>query len=728
MTNLNKTNSHYNGYLTRILQELHQNKSLLEVLDGIESEILQMFSADRLTIYQSELSDGSLVSKYKTGNEVAEIKVNLGVSSISGFVGLSGEPLLIKNVYDSDELLEVDDSLTFNDSYDKKSGFESGSMLVIPINKNDTLLGVMQLINVQGNQSFTSDDLERAAELAIFIGQKFSEIHNTTQSHYEYLTQQDLISSSLLAKLTRRSKNASELGRLIQEQAEVSKEDLGLSLSQYYHVPFLTYEPQKYTLHPIGEAISHNYLKQRKFVFLTKGDNSLIVLIDEPNDLERRQEIQSIIGETECVINVGFIDDIHKYLEDTSLEFNETIKHNKSDNSEDESNGEKGVNTLFLEAIELNAMTVYIEPKSSSDIVQIRMKLAEECKNISGYSLSNIRALMAQIKMLSGIGLDKCNTVQDGKFSVNLAGYSYIVDVTIIPVIWGESIIIRLTKIRQADLLQTMAMSERNETQIKEICTHAQGVFLVLSDTIRETNGTMHSLINYLNSSTKNIWTVENMIEVIQEDLQQVQIESELGLTTKSILQNVLHAKPDIIMIENIEDDGVINTVIEASQHGILILANLKAGSITDAVNQLTSTDESDISDVLLGVLSQRWLKELCSTCKVIRTENPGEVKYLEKLYGDNFTTDLGTVGNFTFYEAKGCTSCSGSGYGGNISINEVVTLTDELRNLIRDKEPLETIYKQVVKAGARTLLQDGIRNTVMGNISSKQLETLLSF
>jgi len=603
----------YNSYLTRILQSLHQDRDFMRTLDRIETDILEMFAADRLTIYQTNILDGMLVSRYKTGNDLKEIKIKLGVSSISGFVGLSRKPLRIEDVYDSESLLDIDESLKFNDSFDKKSGFKSGAMLLIPILKNEALLGVMQLINAYGRPAFTESDQDHAVELATFIGHKFGDLQNITQSFYDYLVQQDLISESLLAKLSKKTTDADALGKLIIKKTGIDKTELGISLAHFYQVPFLGFEPDKYWMHPIAMPINIEYFRSRNFALLTDKDDSLIILLNDPSDDECRNEIQNIIGNEAGVIYIGLNDDIVSYLEPEAAKQLTTTKSLSTVDKRQFSlaantvsvNKQQELNTLLQDAIKHNATTIHLEPDMDMASSQLRVRVDGSCQQLATLASLEVESLICQLKILTKLDINSYASPQKGTFTFKLDEQHWYITVNFIPVIQGESVVIHLTPLHQALSFEQLKLPDEQSRQIKEVVNNKEGLFLVVGAEKSVLNSNLHSILNLIEQKNKKVWTVEKKINITQKGIQQVKIDDTAGLSSSRAIESVLQADPDILLIDNICDRESAITVLEGALNTSIIVSGVEGNSIEEGILQLVGfgVDQELLAKVLLGVL-----------------------------------------------------------------------------------------------------------------------------
>lgn len=170
-----------------LVERIYSSDSFHDVLPEIEPLFLKLLRAERLTIYQRLRNEMEIVSKYKTGDEVKEIRVSLSVGSIAGYVALNQIPLVINDIYDAEELQRIHPNLRFNVTFDQRSGFRTRSMVLVPIQHKNVCLGVMQILNCLAALAFSEVDLRNAQKLAAIIGQKFSSEFLGTNSPFDDL-------------------------------------------------------------------------------------------------------------------------------------------------------------------------------------------------------------------------------------------------------------------------------------------------------------------------------------------------------------------------------------------------------------------------------------------------------------------------------------------------------------------------------------------------------------
>ena len=286
----------YQTRLNRITERIHEAESFADVMPEILPDLLSLLNAERLTIYQRAPNGREIVSKLKLRDSINEIRVPLSPTSISGYCALAQKVLRIEDVYDKDELKQIHPQLNFDQSFDKKSGFRSRSMLVVPIKQKTVLLGVIQVINRIDKKPFSDADLNNTIRLAQLIAQKFRYELQISQGPYDYLLVLNKLTESQLEGYRQRAKTEKvPLERLLISEHGILPAEVGASLAHYYQIPFMPYDPKVNIPKHFLQGINGNYLRNQYWVPVAGDRQEVTVLIDDPTDTERMMEIQNIL-------------------------------------------------------------------------------------------------------------------------------------------------------------------------------------------------------------------------------------------------------------------------------------------------------------------------------------------------------------------------------------------------------------------------------------------------
>ena len=257
------------------------------------------------------------------------------------------------------------------------------------------------------------------------------------------------------------------------------------------------------------------------------------------------------------------------------------------------------------------------------------------------------------------------------------------------------------------------------------IATQPHGLFLVVGPTGSGKTTTLHAVLSELNVPERKIWTAEDPVEITQDGLQQVQVQSKINFTFAMAMRAFLRADPDVILIGEMRDRETANIGIEASLTGHLVLSTLHTNSAAETITRLLDLglDPINFSDALLGVLAQRLMRTLCAKCKQPYEADEAEKQRLRHFYGEDAFVEHGLeTREWELCRAVGCTECGGTGYKGRLAIHEMLVCGSRLRNLINRRAGLDELRDRAAKDGMRTMRQDGIEKIVSGYSDYSQL------
>jgi type II secretory ATPase GspE/PulE/Tfp pilus assembly ATPase PilB-like protein len=316
--------------------------------------------------------------------------------------------------------------------------------------------------------------------------------------------------------------------------------------------------------------------------------------------------------------------------------------------------------------------------------------------------------LVARIKILANMDIAERRLPQDGRFRVTSQG-NKIIDfrVSTLPTIHGEKIVLRLLD-RSAPLigLEKLGFTEDVLEKFDWLIQRPYGMILVTGPTGSGKTTTLYSALAKISTPEKNIITVEDPVEYQFPRINQVQVNTKVGLTFANGLRSILRQDPDIIMIGEIRDRETAEIAVQAALTGHLVLSTIHTNDSAGAIARLMDMGIEPflISSSVIGILAQRLARRICSRCKIPKQPTEEEIKVLK--LGEN---DI-------IYEGKGCEACRHTGYRGRIGIFELLMVDDEIRSMIVDKVPANVIRETAVKKGMRTLWEDAklkVRNGI---------------
>ena len=575
---------------------------------------------------------------------------------------------------------------------------------------------------------------------------------NKTSSRYELLIREGKLSEKDLeeAKKEAESKNK-DVEEILIEKYNISVEDLGRSLSAFFKVPFETFDPNLDPPYSIFEKrkLNPEYLKKYEWVPIKEEGNKIVVLMSNPYDFARLDEIRFILGTSFIEPRVALKKDIYAYIdkfftelkgEEELIKFDEALTEEKDKEeieefeeiyTEQDSEIVRLVNAILVEAWRKGASDIHIEPNVQSRYLLIRFRVDGVCYEFKRLRFSLSRPIVSRIKIMAKMDIAERRLPQDGKIKLRLPNINKIVEyrVVTVPTIDGqEDVVLRVLASGKPLPLEDLGLSQRNRELFEKMITQPYGLILVVGPTGSGKTTTLHSALHYINTPEKKIWTAEDPVEITQEGLRQVQINPKIGLDFASILRSFLRADPDVIMIGEMRDKETAHIGIEASLTGHLVFSTLHTNSAPETVTRLLDmeVDPFNFADSLLCVLAQRLVRTLCKNCKEPYKPSKEEIEELKREFGpmwkDFFPKEF--LKDPVLYRPKGCAQCM-QGFKGRIGIHELLINSDNIKKLIKFKKPTEEIREVAIKEGMLTLKQDGILKVIKGITTIQQVRSV---
>ena len=364
------------------------------------------------------------------------------------------------------------------------------------------------------------------------------------------------------------------------------------------------------------------------------------------------------------------------------------------------------VDEIIYTAAQAGASDIHFDPQEKS--VKVRFRIDGV---LIDYMIipENIRKnLIARVKIISGMDITESRLPQDVAIKTKIKDINLDMRVSSLPTNEGEKIVIRILDY-SASLkgLDALGFSQDNLRKIKDLIKEPNGIILVTGATGTGKSTTVYSILQTLNTPKVNLVTVEDPVEMSIEGINQIQVNSDIGLTFAEVLRSILRQDPDIIMIGEIRDDETAKIAVRASITGHLVLSTLHTNNALNTIERLKDMDVETylLASSLNGIVSQKLARRICPYCKKKRPA----IDYEKKLIKANLGIDVNELSY-----AEGCDNCVG-GYKGRIAIHEVLTISQEIRDAIANGIPKEELRKLVYTSDTKTLLQDGLIKVLNG-------------
>ena len=375
----------------------------------------------------------------------------------------------------------------------------------------------------------------------------------------------------------------------------------------------------------------------------------------------------------------------------------------------------KMVGVILRQAFEGGASDIHIEPMSAK--LKVRYRLNGLLYSSLFLPLSVHPAVMARIKILSGLKIDETRIPQDGRFSAKFNDKKIDLRVSTFPTAFGEKVAMRVLD-PEAGIknLDDLGFKGRNLKIIQDALKKSYGFILVTGPTGCGKTTTLYTLLKILNKDEVNIVTLEDPIEYFIEGINQSQIKPQIDYTFARGLRHILRQDPDIIMVGEIRDEETASLAIHAALTGHLVLSTLHTSSAIAVIPRLIDMGIKPflLPPTLRLITSQRLIRTLCPLCKE-KIKATGEYK--------NFIIKQSKIKPpFYIYKAHGCKACNFKGYSGRIGISEVIKMTDNLAKMIVGNSVETEILKEARNQGMTTITEDGILKVLQGITSMEEV------
>jgi type II secretory ATPase GspE/PulE/Tfp pilus assembly ATPase PilB-like protein len=740
--------------LVQLIDRIHSAKSLDSIFIEVQGEILAFFDADRMTLYALDNEKKEIYSKFLAIDAVREIRVPISPKSVSGYVALSKQTVNIADAYDAGELKKISPELSFDSSWDKKTGIRTTQILCMPVLHEGKVLGVVQLINKKRGPRFTKDDEVSVARIAKTLGIAFN---NQAQmgaqrrgTKFDYVISQGLVTQDEVnqAVAVARQKGL-DVETVLLDQFKVPKGELGQSLAQFYRVPFVEYDSRIIPPPDLMKDLKLEFLKRNVWLPIRREGAAIIVLIDNPQDLQRVDAIYQLLRGQNIQLAVGFRKDIATFLasaggevqsrdnigniltalgEEASMEKEEA---GGTDIDENDSAVIRLANQIIIDAYKARASDIHVEPYGAQKDTMIRLRIDGHCREYQRIPGGYRRALAARLKIMAQLDIAERRKPQDGKIKFKLPdGRDIELRVATVPTQGGnEDVVMRILAASEPIPVDKLGMLDRNLRETKAAAEKPYGLILCVGPTGSGKTTTLHSVLGYINKPERKIWTAEDPVEITQYGLRQVQVQPKIGFTFAQAMRSFLRADPDVIMVGEMRDEETASTGIEASLTGHLVCSTLHTNSAVETVIRLLDMglDPFNFADALLCVLAQRLVRRVCADCKEEYHPEKEEFDELVHAYGEDDFPKLGLKydDDFTLYRGKGCQQCNNSGYRGRAGIHELLVASDSMKKLIQSKARVAEMVKVAKEEGMTTLVQDGIQKALEGITDIKMVKAV---
>ncbi len=491
--------------------------------------------------------------------------------------------------------------------------------------------------------------------------------------------------------------------------------------------------------HELFQSIPVHLMMKYNFIPLEKRGDSITIAMADPSDILMVDEIELLLG-TPIEVKVGCkstIQELLKKSESSQRILEEATEGFRLQLVSDEE-GEKDVlsiekltqdtspmirlvDSIIFNAIERRASDIHIEAKDIEVLIKYRID-GSLCRAMEPIDKKHGGTIISRVKVMSELDIAEKRVPQDGRFKLLYKGRTIDFRVSIMPNIFGEDAVIRIldkesinkefTELR----LDVLGFSSWELKKIRKYIYEPYGMLLVTGPTGSGKTTTLYAALSEIRREEDKIITIEDPVEYQIVGITQVPVNEKKGLTFARGLRSILRHDPDKIMVGEIRDPETAQIAIQSALTGHLVFTTVHANNVIDVMGRLLhmGVESYNFVSAINCVLAQRLIRVICPSCKT-------PVKASSQLLEES-GLEVAKYRDFTFYQAKGCIDCEGTGFKGRTAIVEILEMSDTIRAMILEKRPGSELKRQAKAEGMRFLRESAVEKAFNGITSLQEI------
>ena len=533
----------------------------------------------------------------------------------------------------------------------------------------------------------------------------------------EKLVEKSLITREQLWEALRiQSKTGEALGVILVKIGVVSQEEVEqiLGLSQSVSLDAIDCDLLK--------TVPEQLIRKYRAIPVRKDGLKLTLAMADPSNVLAMDDFRLILGceiepvqvsleDIEAAIQKHFgIPQFDKAFDDFDLQVaGEYEEDPDEENLIDDAPVVRLVNSIFLQAIEMNASDIHLEPQETG--LRVRYRVDGVLREIAHIPKKVRPAVISRVKIMSEMDIAEKRVPQDGRIPLKAGNREIDLRVSTLPTTYGEKVVARLLDKSgmQNYRIEQLGFHPENLKKFRSALRNAYGMLLITGPTGSGKTTTLYAALNQINTVERNIVTVEDPVEYMLVGINQTQVNVKAGMTFAAGLRSILRQDPDVIMVGEIRDGETADIAMRAAITGHLVLSTLHTNDAAGSIGRIVDmgVEPFMVSASVLGVVAQRLVRRICKDCK--------EAYQLPENASERHFMGLDPKAPVTVYRGSGCTRCGNSGYKGRVAVHEVMMVGSELRPLISSNQPADIIKLKAIETGMITLKADGVYKALEG-------------
>ncbi|MBA2173440.1 Flp pilus assembly complex ATPase component TadA [Halobacillus locisalis] len=525
----------------------------------------------------------------------------------------------------------------------------------------------------------------------------------------DILKEAGLVSEDQIKETLNVKKSDQKLGDALLERGLITEQQLIEVLEfqlGFPHVSLYRYPVDTSLL----SIVSKDFASRNMVMPLKKENNELTLAMNDPMDYYTIDDLQIATGfQILPVIATKdeIIQAINKYynLKETEQEM--------PDDDGEQAPAIKLMNQILQTGVQMKASDIHIDPQESKVLIRYRVDGLLRTERTVTKNMQS--SLIARVKIMANLNITETRLPQDGRIKANVNSVPVDLRISSLPTVYGEKIVIRILDLGSVlNRLSELGFNKVNYQRYMKMIEQPSGMILITGPTGSGKSSTLYASLNHLNTDDQNIITIEDPVEYQIEGINQVQVNTQTGLTFTNGLRSVLRQDPDIVMVGEIRDSETAEIAVRASLTGHLVFSTLHTNGAVATIPRLIDMDIEPylVVSSLSGIVAQRLVRRICRDCKEKKEPTEMEREVFEKR-----GLSISDV-----YYGKGCSNCQYTGYRGRLAIQEVLVMDDEIRKMMMNNQSIAQIRQYVWRNGMIFLIDDGLLKVKKGLTSIEEV------
>lgn len=519
-----------------------------------------------------------------------------------------------------------------------------------------------------------------------------------------------LITEEQIEQTIQSKKSGQKLGDALLEKGFITEQQLIEVLEFQLGIPHISLF--RYPIDTnLMSLVSKDFARRNILIPLKREEDQLIVAMNDPMDYYAIDDLQISTGfQISPVISTK--DEIYQAI-NKYFNMKETEITVEESNDPDDAPAIRMMNQILQAGVQMKASDIHIDPQETKVLIRYRVDGVLKTERTLPKSMQN--SLTARVKIMSNLNITESRLPQDGRIKTQVEMTPVDLRISTLPTVYGEKIVIRILDLGSTlNKLSELGFNKVNYRRFLKLIEQPSGLILITGPTGSGKSSTLYASLNHLHTDDVNIITIEDPVEYQIEGINQVQVNSSIGLSFSNGLRSILRQDPNIIMVGEVRDSETAEIAIRASLTGHLVFSTLHTNSAIATIPRLIDMDIEPylVVSSLSGIVAQRLVRKICRDCREAYEPTEMEADLFEKR-----GIKAGEV-----YKGKGCNSCQYSGYRGRMAIQEILVIDDEIRQMMMNNQSIAKIRQYAWKTGMIFLVDDGLLKVKQGLTSTEEV------